>query len=730
MPLAKGTVSVDVPLPSYTVLNRTVTPRLVYNTMRAHPVPLVPVNAFTIARFAVPDVISYSARLGGVDLGEELFLSTAGLSENVDEPFRVVVPIDAVDVETSVVPLEIRLTSHYGDASVSNDVAQTLPLINGRASPFGVGWGWAGLRRLVSVADDGADRLLVDGNGAYRLFTFDGAQFASPPGDASTLVDDGDGTMTLHTTVGTEVHFDNEGSQERVVFANGNTWSYFYDAEGKLSDIIDPIGGLTSLNYTSGLLELRRRPANRITNFQHDASGRLVEVSFPDNSTRQFDYDSRDLMTSETDARNLTKYRKFDSAGRLTEVVLEDTSRRFMSAAATVGLLNPSSGVGLSKDNPAPMTVTGGMTTSVDAEARSRAYEFNEFGAATKFVSASSLETTMQYDASGNVLRIDRPSGASRAMTYDPNNNLLTETDEQLGGTTTYTYDPALNRLDSITDANQKTTDIGYNPAGQITSITTPQQRQITMTYAPDGNVDTLSGPLGVQTTFEYDPDGNLSKITRTANGQVRETAFVNDAAGNAETVTDAAGRVVTSIHDSMNRVTSLQGPGTPTTFLGYDADGNNISVTPPSRPSHEFDYDLRDWLSSYQSPPAGTASVPMTFARNAEGQETVVSLPDGRSISRSYDTAGRLTTTTIGGNREYVTEYDSTTGLVQRMTAPDGKTLDFSYQGDRIRQAKTGSGEGVLYRYDAMGRIDSLTVLAPTQNCESPIHRRDMAGR
>jgi RHS repeat-associated protein len=444
-----------------------------------------------------------------------------------------------------------------------------------------------------------------------------------------------------------------------------------------------------------------------------------VEVSFPDGSTRKFGYDSRDLMTSETDPRGFAKYRKFDSAGRLTEVVLEDTSRRFMSVAAAVGLLDPSSGVGLSKGTPAPMTVTEGTTTSVDAEGRSRAYEFNEFGAVTKFVNAASLETTMQYDANGNVLRIVRPSGGEREMTYDANNNLLTVRDEQLGGTTTYTYDPALNRLDSIKDANQKTTDIGYNPAGQITSTMTPLGRQNTMTYTPEGNLDTLSDSLGVQTSFEYYADGNLSKITRTADGQVRETTFINDAAGNGEIVTDAADRMVTSLHDSMNRVTSIQGPGTPTTLLGYDANGNNVSITPPSQPSHEFEYDSRDWLSSYQAPPAGTATSPMTFTRNAEGQETVVSLPDGRSISRGYDSAGRLTTTTIGGNREYVTEYDSTTGLAIKMTDPDGGFLTFGYEGDRQTRVRASDGTGTEYAYDALGRLAAVSVTAPQQTCE-----------
>src|SRR5207249_4464708 len=67
--------------------------------------------------------------------------------------------------------------------------------VNTIDSPFGSGWGIAGLEELVENPD--GSLLLVDGDGSELLFgppTAIGQAYAAPPGDFSVLNKLGDGT--------------------------------------------------------------------------------------------------------------------------------------------------------------------------------------------------------------------------------------------------------------------------------------------------------------------------------------------------------------------------------------------------------------------------------------------------------------------------------------------------------------------------------------------------------
>ncbi len=719
VPLAKGKIRVRVSLPSYKVLTNSFAHKLVYDSSRAFPYYLLPVNATIQRRSAVPPIISYETTVGGVRSDHRRYIDTNGFSESIDEPFRVVAGVDATDQETSLLPVEVRLTSHFDDSSVGTIVERSLPVINGRDSAYGAGWGWSGVRRLVPVGEDAGDRLMIDGSGGYRLFRFIDGAFVSPAGDDSVLVANGDGTTTLQRTDGVEIHFDATGAQEQIVSPNANAWRYFYDGEGRLSSIVDPKGGTTTVTYQGGLLSTVTDPANRQTQFEHQ-DGDLVRVVFPDGSDRMFGYDSRHLMTSETNPRGFSKFRAFDSVGRMVRATLEDSSERHIAVAATHGFIPPTSGVGLTKDNPAPYSRPDRITTLEDAEGRSRSFEIGQYGKVTKVTDEAGLVTTLERDEDGNLLRFVRPSGQAFSMTYDDRKNLLTRTDERLNGTTVFTYEPVHDEVETRTDPLGHTTQFEYDLSGNLKKIISPLLREHNLTYYPDGNLETITDPLSRVTRYDYDADGNIEMATVTAGSGSRTSSFVNTSSGYTQTINNPLSEILTFPRDEWNRPTSLTDHAGQTTRWTFDPTGNLTTVTPPFTPPservHTFIYDERDWNTAYVPPEVMGQDLRTTRARNSERQLERLTLADARFVDHGYDSAGRLKTTTIERGT-YNIEYKQATGQIEKITEPGGAELTFAYQGQHLDFVRSNS-RIVRYLLDPASRLSEVQLLGGDGSC------------
>lgn len=730
VPLGKGKVRVELRMPAYKMLDDPFSHKLVYDSSRAFPYYLLPVNSKVVVRSAVPPIVSYESTVGGVFANDTRYVDTTGFVEDEDEPFRVVVGVDASDRDTGVVPVRIRMTSHFPigetgtDATFGNVLERSLPVINGRGSPFGAGWDWSGVRRLVPVGPEGQDLLMIQGGGGYRTFRLLDGAFVSSAGDASTLVENADGTFALRRIDGVVTEFDAEGRQTRIEFPNNIEWQYNYNTEGQLSEIIDGAGGLTTIDYQDGLIRRVTDPANRETEFEHD-NGDLVRVEFSDGSDRRFGYDADHLMTSETSPRGFTKHRIFDSAGRIQRVVLEDQNERLLTPASTIGFIPPTSDLGRTKEDAAPFVRPDRITTVEDAEGRLRSFEIGRYGQVIRATDTAGLVTTYDRDSDGNLLRVAKPSGQAFSMRYDGNKNMLTRTDEALEATTVYTHEPLRNQVETITDGEDHTTRFMYFPSGSLEKIISPLDREVAMTYYPDGTVETITDPLSRVTHFEYDLNGNLDTVTVTAGGQSRVTRLGNASSGYPESITNPLMESVSIPRNDWNRPTTVTDDASNTTELSYDDSGNLETLIPPFSASveprvHTFLHDVREWNEGYVPPAIMGQDLRTTLVRNREKQVKLEQLPDGRTISYSHDEAGRLETTTIERG-VYTNEYDADTGLVTRMTAPEATPLGLSYLGDYLRSAKTDSGEGVAYRYEGTGRVDSLTVLAPVPACESP---------
>ncbi len=163
-----GVLDVDHELVGHRTLDQERGLRLVWRSDRVNPRPIVAERATILFRAAVPNTLSASLQLGGVMMGEPVFYDTSSLSESMDESLRVALQCDASDFPTRAYDTVVRLASNYNRSSVSTTVTGTAVVDNLNDSPFGAGWGLAGLQRLRIMPND--DALITNGNGAAQAF--------------------------------------------------------------------------------------------------------------------------------------------------------------------------------------------------------------------------------------------------------------------------------------------------------------------------------------------------------------------------------------------------------------------------------------------------------------------------------------------------------------------------------------------------------------------------------
>jgi len=117
---------------------------------------------------------------------------------------------------------------------------------------------------------------------------------------------------------------------------------------------------------------------------------------------------------------------------------------------------------------------------------------------------------------------------------------------------------------------------------------------------------------------------------------------------------------------------------------------GNLLSITPPGRSAHVFNYTAVSLEAGY-TPPTVIGTGATTYQYNLAKQLTSVTRPDLQTLALGYDAAGRLSSQTLPrGSVGYA--YSATTGHLSTITAPDLGTLSYTYDG-ALPLSETWSG-------------------------------------
>jgi RHS repeat-associated protein len=247
-----------------------------------------------------------------------------------------------------------------------------------------------------------------------------------------------------------------------------------------------------------------------------------------------------------------------------------------------------------------------------------------------------------------------------------------------------------------------------FSAAARTVTATSAEGRQTIAQLDSLGRVieERAAGVAPVR--YDYGPRGFLTTIKRAG----RVVRYDYDSTGRVRKVTDPLGRFEQYAYDSVGRVVKQTLFNGQEILYGYDANGNLTSLTPPGRPAHTFAYTANNLDSVYTPPAAGLANPATRYTFNLDGQLTRVVRPDSLAIDVAYDTAGRPSRLTLpNGQMQFV--YSPTSGNLATLTAPDGGSLSFTYDGALPKTVTWGGAVqgSVGFKYDSSFRVSKIAV-------------------
>jgi RHS repeat-associated protein len=263
----------------------------------------------------------------------------------------------------------------------------------------------------------------------------------------------------------------------------------------------------------------------------------------------------------------------------------------------------------------------------------------------------------------------------------------------------------------------------GSDAAANKITITSAEGRRTTSYLDDKGRIIKEEVLDLANVYYEYDERGRVISITE-GEGEAARTATItyDPNTGYVAKITDPLDRSATFTRDKIGRVLSQQLPDGRQINYRFDANGNVTSITPPSKPVHQFDYTPVDLQQQYTPPTVTGISAPQThYAYNLDKQLLQIRRPDGHTIDLVYDEVkGRLDRIDLPNEESINYTYFENTGKLKTVTAPDGGTLSHTYDGSLMLSEtwENGSIIGTLtLDYDNNFQVTSVGINGNTVN-------------
>jgi RHS repeat-associated protein len=557
--------------------------------------------------------------------------------------------------------------------------------------------------------------------------------------------------------------------------ANGHITTNSYDANGNLLTTTDALGKTTTNTYSSsGLLATTKDPLGNVTNFGYDRAGNLTSQTDATGTVTSYTYDGNGNRTSQSVTRTLpggtqqtlnTSY-TYDGNGRLLQTTYPDNSTS-QTAYNTLGQQATTTDA-LGRQTSYQYNPDGHIiqTTYPDNTTEQSTYDDN--GNRTRFIDRTSVFTTYTYDALNRVMQTQDISSRTLSTTaYDAIGEVLTSTDAN-GNATQYSYDDA-GRRTTVTDALSHVTTFGYDAVGNQTSVKDANSNVTSYLYDatnrrtqvsyPDGKFETTTydalGRVTARTDanfkitqYNYDALGRLIGVVQDAapGGLNLLTQYGYDQVGNRLTQTDANAHTTSYNYDQRGRRTQRALPLGQSESYTYDAAGNLLTHTDFNSKTTTYSYDAANRLLSKTPDPSFNApAVTYTYFTTGRrqtmtdasgttnyvqydnrGRLTQLSKPAG-SLSYAYDLAGNLTRLSGSTNVNYT--YDA---LNRLSTVSEINTGTSGYNYDNVGNLQSvtyPNGVAHNYSYDTRNRLTNLGVNASTTAIASYAYTLDAAG-
>jgi len=527
--------------------------------------------------------------------------------------------------------------------------------------------------------------------------------------------------------------------------ATGREVRYAYNADGRLSAVTGPDGGVTSYSYVKPP-EPKTVYTGTMASGSSGGTGTIPVVSsYPNRPDGPFYISS---ISRPGTSQPLTFV--YSQGMRLVRQHSDNWDLRFAyelngtcalqegSPVVCAGASGPT--VDSFENRAAGWQFFGGevvATRVYDASGRGYTVRFNASRLGIELIDGDGQRTQFERDARNRITRITDPLGRVTQYAYDGNSN-ITQIIDAAGRATTLAYHPIWNKVTSITrglaDGTAATYRFEYEESatsgGKLLRAIDPLGNVTRYSYTDAGGakglVQKVTDPLGNVTTLAYNPAADLAAVTDALGNSVE---FHRDLVGRLQRVTDAVGASTFSEYNRADQVTRITDANSGVTSFSYDGKRDPTAVIDPlGRAVESYVSDDLHRLTRRSDAKGGVETYDydsasrLLAATDRKGQRvsleydrqnrvTSITYAGGGTESRDYDAAGRVVRIRDGvGTIAF--DYDELDRVVRETTDVDGlvNTVEYQYDGlDRRIRRKVNGIDPTTYTYDLASRLTTI---------------------
>jgi RHS repeat-associated protein len=425
-----------------------------------------------------------------------------------------------------------------------------------------------------------------------------------------------------------------------------------YNAAGKPTSVIDPVGRETLFTYADNQIDL-------LTVSQKVGSDYSV--------IGQYEYGTGHRLRTYTDAAGQTTSFTYNNAGQMvkTENVLGETMATYdYDSLGDLRLI---------------LNFNGDRQAILDYDTFGRLERYFDL---RHIASNDSGVWKIQYtyDAMDRLTSETYSDGSRRSYTWDKLD--LVKVSDRKGRTTAYTYDSVRN-LTAVTDPLGNTTKFGYYENQKLKSLTDPRGNTTTWGIDVQSRVTAKAYPDGSAVSYTYEATTSRLKAVRDALGQEKQFSYAPDNRPTGTTYLNA-------VHP------------TPNTQLTYDAFFPRIVSMTDGSGKTEYQYGPVGSLGALQLSKELGPFQNATIAYHYDLLGRVVArIVGGNTETYSYDPIGRLVGHTNNLGSFAIAYLGQTTRPVSRGNATVGTTWAYeSNLGDRRLNSIANRETARSYQY------------------------------